>query len=284
MIHGGAWVKGSKDTFADFCQTFSDFGYITATIDYTLLNQTNLDSNIFRIIDEITAAIQDIKNYLISKYGFHEKKLEMALLGHSAGAHISLLYSYMIKETSIPLKFVINLCGPVTLEPDKYLEIINQTDPLESIDSNSIQKAIGEDKLVQINNSFINGKFLVEVMNCFLGINFNNDIDKMVSNNFVIHESQEYINLLNKVKYGFPTEYVDSNTLPTLCYYAGLDQAVGVQQYSELKKKFDEKGNNKISLIYVKHSDHNFQIDTEYVIGLIFQEIIRYSDLYFTKN
>ena len=63
-----------------------------------------------------------IKNYLKSE-GFNENKLEMALGGYSSGAHISLLYAYYFKETPIPIKFVINYCGPVTLELEYWFQI-----------------------------------------------------------------------------------------------------------------------------------------------------------------
>ena len=64
--------------------------------------------NIYKILDEITTAMKSIKNEL-KKEGFNEDKLEVAIGGHSAGAHLSLLYSYKIKNPPIPIKFVINL-------------------------------------------------------------------------------------------------------------------------------------------------------------------------------
>ena len=70
----------------------------------------------FRIIDEITSTIKGIKIFL-KKKGFDENKLEMAKGGTSAGAHLSLLYSYMIKNPPIPIKFIYNMVGPVIFEP-----------------------------------------------------------------------------------------------------------------------------------------------------------------------
>lgn len=283
-IHGGVWIYGRKEKMYDFCEPYSDLGIITATMAYTFLNQTDKESNIYRILDEVTTVIQDIKTFLKNKYDIDENKLEMALFGHSAGAHISLLYSYMIKNPPIPLKFIVNLCGPMNLNLTKYLFVKNESEPLESIDSESIQKAIKEDKLININNTQMNGRLIVELMNCFVGNAFDKDIDKMVNGFDIIPESQEYISLYNKLKFAFPIEYVESNTLPTLCYYAGLDEAVGVTQYSQLKEKFEEKGNDKITLIYVKNSNHNYNIDKEKVIALIKEGVVKYSDLYFTKN
>lgn len=113
----------------DFCEPYSDLGIITATMAYTFLNQTDKESNIYRILDEVTTVIQDIKTFLKNKYDIDENKLEMALFGHSTGAHISLLYSYMIKNPPIPLKFIVNLCGPMNLNLTKYLFVKNESEP-----------------------------------------------------------------------------------------------------------------------------------------------------------
>ena len=68
---------------------------------FNLLLQGSTNHSIFRILDEISATILSIKNYLKSE-GFNENKLEMELDGYSSGAHI--LY-YM----HITLKIIIFL-------------------------------------------------------------------------------------------------------------------------------------------------------------------------------
>ena len=93
-------------------------GYITATMSYTLLIENFTDYNIFKIMDEITACIQNIKEQLISRH-FDGDKLELALGGTSAGGHIALLYTYSITNSPIPIKFLIDIVGPVSIEP-KY--------------------------------------------------------------------------------------------------------------------------------------------------------------------
>ncbi len=76
-----------------YCNLFSEQGYISANMEYTLLKGQYPESNIYRIMDEITACIKAIKTYLIN-LGFNGNKLKLAIGGYSAGAHLTLLYSY----------------------------------------------------------------------------------------------------------------------------------------------------------------------------------------------
>ena len=56
-------------------------------MDYTLLDIEKYSNvSIYRIVDEIYAAIDNIKN-LLKKEGFDDNKLELCIYGASAGAH-----------------------------------------------------------------------------------------------------------------------------------------------------------------------------------------------------
>ena len=60
----------------------------------------------------------------------------MAIGGYSSGAHLTLLYEYGFRKNSaIPIKFVINMCGPVTLDDYYYIQLKNLNDTLDNIDS-----------------------------------------------------------------------------------------------------------------------------------------------------
>ena len=91
---------------------------------FNLLKRESTNHSMFRILDEISAAISSIKNYLKNE-GFNENKLEMAIGGGSSGGHLSLLYAYYFKDNLIPIKFMINICGPVTLELEYWFQINN---------------------------------------------------------------------------------------------------------------------------------------------------------------
>lgn len=79
--------------------------------------QKNVYKIVLLIIIFLRACINNIKAQL-NKEGFDENELEIALGGASAGVHLSLLYGYYIKNNPIPVKFVINIVGLVSLEPD----------------------------------------------------------------------------------------------------------------------------------------------------------------------
>ena len=55
-------MSGTKEGMDSFCKLYSNHGYISATVGYTLLNSVHKDFNIFKILDEITSCFKAIKN------------------------------------------------------------------------------------------------------------------------------------------------------------------------------------------------------------------------------
>ena len=118
---------------------------------YTLLNSIYKNANIFRIIDEVRSCVQSIKNYLVKEENFTENKLGLGIRGGSAGAHIALLYSYLMKESPIPIKFVIDIIGPIGLDPKYFTHLSNYSEPLDSIENITVmEKALENKKLLKI--------------------------------------------------------------------------------------------------------------------------------------
>ena len=288
FLHGGAWTYGEKERMDFLCQTFFELGYITATMSYSLLNDSYTGKNIFRLIDEISSTINNIKLRL-KQEGFIESKLELAIGGTSAGAHLSLLYAYKIKNPPIPIKFVIDISGPVTLETEHFL-VIKDNNFLENIEPEDIKKAKEENKLEKVTVEF--EKYLLSIMNLFTGekykseevINMYNDNEKKVDEN-----NKKYKEMLQILEYAFPINYVDEKSLPTLCIYGGNDTVDGIEHYALLKKKFNEKNNAKIHLIYSKTAGHSlggiFRKNDEINIvkEFIFQ-FLNFSKDYFTST
>ena len=285
FIHGGAWIEGSKEQLDLFCRTYTSQGFITATISYTLLVGIYKEYNIYRIIDEITASIQSIKDKLIEKK-FDGEKLELAIGGVSAGGHLSLLYAYAYANNSpIPIRFVINFCGPISLEKEHFLKLKDYKNPLENIDYESIEKAKEEDKLISSNE--IN---LLYLINLFLGRNETKDIDEMFDKEKqeIKKNNEKYKELYNLVKYSFPIYFIDNTTLPTICVYGGKDNVVGVTAYANIKKKFEQNNNNNIVLVYSKYAPHNpISFDTQNGIDAAREmnfQILNFSNIYFKSN
>ena len=88
--------------------------------------------------------------------GFNKTKLELAIGGYSSGAHISMLYSYLLRNTPLPIKFIINIAGPVTLDPLIWKKLKTENDTLESIEPSDIEKALNQSKLIDAIDDEIN--------------------------------------------------------------------------------------------------------------------------------
>jgi len=252
-IHGGAWIEGDKTKMEQLCEMYAEQGYITANMEYTLLNGQYKEANIYRIMDEITACIKSIKEKL-KNIGFDVNKLKMVIGGYSAGAHLALLYSYLIKDINIiPIQFVINFVGPIGLH-EEYFYKLNKTEPLENIENLTIiEQNIDEGNLVPIFPPIYALKF----MNAFYGnIYTDEELNSMLYPNGTINkDNDDYKKMYDVVKYAYVTEIEDRHILPTLCIYGGKDDIVGVSTYAYLKQKAD-KDKRYLYLIYSENEGH----------------------------
>ena len=294
-IHGGAWMFGSKSFLEETCKERTKLGYICASMEYNFLsfNKNTPDQNIFRMLDEITAVQETIK-LVLKILGFDEEKLEICLYGESSGAHLALLYSYWLQEKSpIPIKFIHNSVAPVTLEFGYWLYYKEEYGPLDRIDPENIERA-NNSKLIQNNSKFtFNNTILTGMMNLFLGRELFHNLPYMtifVDGKMDINQANEnFTQLLDTVKIAFPINHINSNTLPTLCYYAGKDLDVGIAQYAYLRNKFNESNNNdNLTLIYSKYATHEIP-DTVNAEGKKAQKDLdlklrEFTDKYFTKD
>ena len=277
FIHGGGWIKGKKEDCNYICCRYAKYGYITATMNYTLLVKKYKDHNIFKIIDEITACIESIKDKLKNE-GFDENKIEVALGGMSAGAHLSLLYAYSIKKTPIPIKFVINIVGPISLEP-KFWGLINKgEESLDNIEPESINNGIKEKRIVELKDETV----LLKIMNAFTGNKYNDkEINEMMENKKIKKDNEHYKEILKFCENAFPIKYINSNTVPTLCEYGGRDSIIGIAQYSYLKQ-YSMKYGNKIELVYFKDAEHLLIDETEEGMNSVRE--MHYQILHFAKT
>ena len=280
FIHGGSWTSGDKGDMEYLTRRYAKSGYITATLSYTLLLENYTDSNIFKMLDEITACIQSIKDELISR-NFDADKLELALGGTSSGAHVALLYTYSMKNSPIPIKFAIDIVGPVSLEPKCWYKLIDFNNPLDTLSPESIQKGKDENKIQKVYDDII----LLALMNAFLGRKYTQEeVLGMIENGTIKETDSKYQEMLNRVKYAFPVTYVNANTVPTLCQYGGKDFIAGIGHYSCLYSAFEKVGiQDKTKFIYMKYGGHeliNFDTDN----GLKAMRDLNYDILDFAKT
>ena len=120
LVHGGAWMGGNRSDMAYACKYYGKKGCITATMDYSLISEKHPEVTIKTMLDEIAACTAALKKQL-EKEGYHVSG--MAIGGTSAGGHLSMLYAYSRgKESAIPIAFVFEKVGPVSVTKDFWDE------------------------------------------------------------------------------------------------------------------------------------------------------------------
>ena len=115
-IHGGAWIGGDKSAYTESAKDLcKNMNIATATINYRYLSP---DVSMYEIIDDVDAAVAKIRE-IGKENGTDINK--MLLTGHSAGAHLSMLYAYSRADTAaITPAAVANFSGPTDLNDKNY--------------------------------------------------------------------------------------------------------------------------------------------------------------------
>lgn len=121
LIHGGGWSAGDKtemDGFKDILR--QDLPNVAiVNINYRLANTKN--SPYPMQLDDITTVI----NHLIEQKDYYVISDDFGFIGASAGAHLSLLWSYAF-DSHNHIKMVCSIVGPTDLTDTFY---VNNTDP-----------------------------------------------------------------------------------------------------------------------------------------------------------
>lgn len=116
-IHGGGWVSGDKTINYNDYKKYLDKGLAFAAINYRYAADKVHNQD---IMDDITLSLSKIKE-LAKEYNIDLEKA--ALFGGSAGAHLSLQYSYTQREVA-PIKpaVAMSLSGPTDLLDEYYYD------------------------------------------------------------------------------------------------------------------------------------------------------------------
>lgn len=262
LIHGGGWEALQKENISIVCPNNEKYGFIVVAIGYTLLNGTYNQSNIYRIMDDINAAVYGTKELLVS-LGYQANKLELALQGFSAGAHLCLLYANLVKDHPIPIRAIFDIVGPISVSPYDYWLPINLSEPLYSIEPESFELAVENNKAIYHK---LDHKGIIGMINILLGNKFNESIEEMYDYNKkeIILESPKFKELLEKVQNAFPNNHITENSPPVLCIYGGADPGVGIAQYKTLKNAYRKHNiEDKINLVYLRPCGHDSCSETD---------------------
>ncbi|MBQ9552828.1 MAG: alpha/beta hydrolase [Clostridia bacterium] len=113
MIHGGAWLFGNASMFYDNCRDAARVGYIAASLNYNKIQNGSAAADMVAQVGEALSALHDA----LTAKGITPGKLILA--GHSAGAHIMLLYAYShYNDCPFDIAFVVSNCAAVDFLSD----------------------------------------------------------------------------------------------------------------------------------------------------------------------
>ena len=118
-IHGGGFNSGDKGEGEITCKYFTSLGYVTAAINYSLMDDSH-EANLNVMYDESVAALNSILNECEQR-GYHIT--EMATMGESAGGCLAMLFVFRYEnECPVPIRFVMQESGPASFEPSLWAD------------------------------------------------------------------------------------------------------------------------------------------------------------------
>ncbi len=117
LIPGGGWIGGDKGGFEGAATVFADSSIAAFTMNY---RYANISDGVTYV--EMLADIDSAISFIISKsdeYIFDPEQI--CLFGHSAGAHLALLYTYRNNDNRV--NNVVSLAGPSDLRDPVMLSM-----------------------------------------------------------------------------------------------------------------------------------------------------------------
>ena len=117
LIHGGSWISGDKDDMVNFVTILKTNypDYAIVNINYRLAGIGNPP------FPMQTDDIQAVLDHLEDNSGTYQIKQKYAFIGVSAGAHLSMLYSYKYDSSSV-VEMVCSIVGPTNFTDTNYVD------------------------------------------------------------------------------------------------------------------------------------------------------------------
>ncbi|WP_179320163.1 alpha/beta hydrolase [Winogradskyella helgolandensis] len=120
LVHGGGWTSGDKGDMNEIKNFIKDQmpNYAVININYRLADENNPPYPMQ--INDITSVI----NYLKTNQSYYTVSDNLGFVGASAGAHLSLLWSYAF-DTENKVDMVASIVGPTNFTDPAYLNNTN---------------------------------------------------------------------------------------------------------------------------------------------------------------
>ena len=180
----------------------------------------------------------------------------------------------------MPIKFIIDIIGPVNLETDDFFKIEKDEDTLPDIDPKTVNEAL---KTHQYNKTLINETNIISLLNLFIGNQYSADeLQGMLKDNKIDKENQKYQEMYNKAKYGFPIIWMEGKNIPILAFYGGKDSIIGFAHYARLKETATNYGNT-LQLVYSRYGEHSLS-EFKHKEGIIAAKDLHYYILKFCED
>ncbi|MEN8226722.1 MAG: alpha/beta hydrolase [Bacteroidota bacterium] len=108
FIHGGGWSKGERSDYLPYLIDYAKKGYVTATVSYRLSGTAHFPA----AVEDVQCAVRWIRAHS-KEYMINPNRI--ALIGGSAGGHLSMMVAYADEKTDSRVQAVVNLYGPTDL-------------------------------------------------------------------------------------------------------------------------------------------------------------------------
>lgn len=249
MIHGGAWVEGSKEEILSYqyskklMDTAIQNGFAIVNINYRLLTK---ECHFPAPIVDCKDAIRWVKKNA-GKY--HIDTTNIGLWGASAGSHLALLAHYSpadlwnttnnLNGYSAKVNYIIDNFGPVNL--------------------NKLFKTDAGGLTVFFFKTFLKKLYVIR--------------NKLIFGFTGMHLKGNKVKVDSILRSYSPPTYIQNKTIPTLIIQGTKDRVVPYKQSKKLNKLLEEKDAD-CELIKVKGGDHGFHdISKEELNKLVYKSL-----------
>lgn len=113
MIHGGAWVAGSKEDYLSLLPAIRTLfpEYAVVLVNYRLFNAAEATTRFPAQENDVKACVEHVLSRS-SQYAIGQK---LVLWGQSAGAHLAALYAYKYRGKPYTAAALIDIVGPTDM-------------------------------------------------------------------------------------------------------------------------------------------------------------------------